>query len=56
MKIMEPEINEIRKTESKNGKIYGAISMCRDLGLSENKILEKLPKNTYWLKLFKDYQ
>ncbi len=42
MKIMEPEINEIRKTESKNGKIYGAISMCRDLGLSENKILEKL--------------
>ncbi len=26
------------------GKIYGAISMCRELGLSDSEILEKLQK------------
>lgn len=26
----------------KKGKIYGAISMCRDLGLSEDEISKKL--------------
>ena len=50
LEIMEPEINEIQKTESKNGKIYGAISMCRDLGLSENKILEKLQEKYHLSK------
>ncbi len=26
------------------GKIYGAISMCRELGLSDSEILERLQK------------
>lgn len=26
------------------GKIYGAISMCRELGLSDSEILERLRK------------
>lgn len=26
------------------GKIYGAVSMCRELGLSEGEILERLQK------------
>lgn len=42
LEIMEPEINEIRKSEVQKGQIYGAISVYRDLKLSEDEILERL--------------
>ena len=42
LEIMEPEINEIRKSEVHKGQILGAVSVYRDLGLSEEDILKKL--------------
>ncbi|MCM1136700.1 MAG: hypothetical protein NC400_14140 [Clostridium sp.] len=42
LEIMEPEINEIRKSEVQKGQIYGAVSMCRDLGLPDDEILRRL--------------
>lgn len=42
LEIMEPEIEKIKRDEAQKGHIYGAISMCRDLGLSDDVILKRL--------------
>lgn len=42
LEIMKPEIDEIRRSEVQKGKIYGVISVCRDLGQSDDEILKRL--------------
>lgn len=40
----QENIEKGREDGMEKGKIYGAISMCRELGLSDSEILERLQK------------
>ena len=44
LEIMEPEINEIREYEVRKGKIIGTVETLRELGQSDNEIIQNLIK------------